>query len=61
MQVILGHKDIDTTLGIYADATENLKKREMINFEQYFSDKSREQKEKENTEKKEDNENNEDS
>ena len=41
--------------------TQNLKRREMINFEQYFSDKSREQKEKENTEKKEDNKNNEDS
>ena len=43
MQEILGHKDVEVTLGIYADATEALKKKEMINFEKYFTDVTEEQ------------------
>lgn len=37
MQDILGHADAETTLQIYADATKDLKKAEMINFEEYFN------------------------
>ncbi len=37
MQDILGHADAETTMDIYADATKDLKNREMINFEQFFS------------------------
>lgn len=36
MQDILGHADAETTLQIYADATKELKRAEMINFEIYF-------------------------
>ena len=36
MQDILGHADVETTLGIYADATKNLKSKEMIGFDEYF-------------------------
>ncbi len=36
MQDILGHADAETTLQIYTDATKDLKKSEMINFEEYF-------------------------
>ena len=36
MQDILGHADAETTLQIYADATKELKRAEMINFEMYF-------------------------
>lgn len=36
MQDILGHADAETTLQIYADATKDMKKAEMINFEDYF-------------------------
>lgn len=36
MQDILGHADAETTLQIYTDATKDLKKAEMINFEDYF-------------------------
>lgn len=37
MQDILGHADAETTLQIYADATKDLKKTEMINFDEYFN------------------------
>lgn len=37
MQSVLGHADADTTLDIYAEATEDLKKEEFINFEEYFN------------------------
>ncbi len=37
MQDILGHADAETTLQIYADATEEMKKTELINFEDYFN------------------------
>lgn len=37
MQDILGHADAETTLQIYADATKDLKKAELINFEEYFN------------------------
>jgi integrase len=37
MQDILGHADAETTLQIYTDATKDLKKAEMINFEEYFN------------------------
>ena len=37
MQDILGHADAETTLQIYADATKELKKSELINFEDYFN------------------------
>ena len=36
MQDILGHADAETTLQIYADATKELKRAELINFEDYF-------------------------
>ena len=38
MQDILGHKDAETTLQIYTDATRDLKKREMRNLADYFKD-----------------------
>ena len=37
MQEILGHADAETTLDIYAEATKDLKKSELINFEEYFN------------------------
>lgn len=37
MQDILGHADVETTLGIYADATKELKSKAMISFEEYFN------------------------
>lgn len=37
MQDILGHTDISTTLNIYADATKELREKEMGNLEQYFA------------------------
>lgn len=36
MQDILGHADVETTMQIYAEATKDLKKSELINFEEYF-------------------------
>lgn len=43
MQDILGHADAETTLQIYADATKDLKKAEMINFEDYFKAQKKKQ------------------
>ncbi len=37
MQEILGHADAETTMDIYAEATKDLKKTELINFEAYFN------------------------
>lgn len=37
MQDILGHADAETTMNIYAEATKELKKAELINFEDYFT------------------------
>ena len=37
MQVILGHADAETTMNIYADATKDLKKNEMNDFEKFYS------------------------
>ncbi len=37
MQEILGHADVTTTMDIYAEATKDLKKSELINFEEYFN------------------------
>jgi len=37
MQDILGHADAETTLQIYTDATKEMKKAELINFEDYFN------------------------
>lgn len=37
MQDILGHADAETTMDIYAEATKDLKKSELINFEDYFN------------------------
>ncbi|MEL7606054.1 MAG: site-specific integrase [Sedimentibacter saalensis] len=37
MQKILGHADAETTMDIYAEATMDLKRAEMIDFEGYFS------------------------
>ena len=36
MQDILGHADAETTMDIYAEATKELKRSELINFEDYF-------------------------
>ena len=43
MQDILGHADAETTLQIYADATKEMKKAELINFEDYFNSLKKEQ------------------
>lgn len=37
MQSILGHADAETTLDIYAEATKDLKKSELISFEKFFN------------------------
>lgn len=37
MQEILGHADAETTMDIYAEATDDLKRAELINFEDYFN------------------------
>lgn len=37
MQDILGHADAETTMQIYAEATKDLKKSELINFDDYFA------------------------
>lgn len=37
MQEILGHADAETTMDIYAEATKDLKRAELINFEDYFN------------------------
>lgn len=37
MQDILGHADAETTMDIYAEATADLKRSEMINFAEYFN------------------------
>lgn len=37
MQDILGHADAETTMDIYAEATKDLKRSEMINFDEYFN------------------------
>ncbi len=37
MQEILGHADAETTMDIYAEATKELKKSELINFDDYFN------------------------
>ena len=37
MQDILGHADAETTMDIYAEATKDLKRAELIDFEQYFN------------------------
>lgn len=39
MQDILGHADAETTMNIYAEATKDLKRAELINFEGYFNAK----------------------
>lgn len=39
MQDILGHADAETTMQIYAEATEDFKKSELINFEDFFAKK----------------------
>lgn len=43
MQEILGHSDVGTTMDIYAEATRDLKKSEMINFEEYFTKQTKAQ------------------
>ena len=37
MQEILGHADAETTMDIYAEATDDLKRAELINFADYFN------------------------
>ncbi len=41
MQEILGHADAETTMDIYAEATKDLKKSELINFTEYFNRQKR--------------------
>lgn len=43
MQSILGHADAETTLDIYAEATKELKKSELINFEEFFNNQKKAQ------------------
>lgn len=45
MQEILGHADAETTMDIYAEATKELKKSELINFEEFFERNSKHSKE----------------
>lgn len=40
MQEILGHADAETTMDIYAEATTDLKRSELIDFEEYFRRKN---------------------
>lgn len=42
MQEILGHADAETTMDIYAEATKELKKSELFNFEEFFARHSKE-------------------
>ena len=42
MQEILGHADAETTMDIYAEATKELTKSELINFEEFFARHSKE-------------------
>ena len=42
MQEILGHADAETTMDIYAEATKELKKSELNNFEEFFARHSKE-------------------
>lgn len=44
MQSILGHADAETTLDIYAEATKDLKKSELISFEKFFNNQKNVQK-----------------
>ncbi len=37
MQNILGHADAETTMNIYAEATKDLKRTELTNFDEYFN------------------------
>lgn len=37
MQEILGHADAETTMDIYAEATKDLKRSEMISFQDHFN------------------------
>ena len=39
MQAVLGHADAETTLDIYAEATKELKTKELISFDEYFNKK----------------------
>lgn len=39
IQTVLGHADVSTTLDVYADVTKDLKKAEMINFEDFINKK----------------------
>ena len=43
IQEILGHKDIQTTMDIYADATKDFKIEQMITLDKYFQDEYAEQ------------------
>lgn len=43
MQDILGHADAETTMDIYAEATKDLKRAELIDFEQYFNEQKKAQ------------------
>lgn len=40
MQEILGHADAETTMNIYAEATKDLKRSEMLSFEAFFAKES---------------------
>ena len=40
MQEILGHADAETTMDIYAEATTDLKRSELIDFAEYFRRKN---------------------
>lgn len=43
MQDILGHADAETTMDIYAEATKDFKRAELINFEDYFNQQKKAQ------------------
>lgn len=43
IQDILGQADAETTMDIYAEARKDLKKAELINFEDYFNTQRKKQ------------------
>ncbi len=45
IQEILGHADAETTMDTYAEATKELIKSELINFEEFFERNSKHSKE----------------
>ena len=54
IQGILGHADYETTMDVYVESTEQMKKAEVIYLEQYFSKRRDGEKAKNSNEKTQD-------